>query len=314
MRNTGPIRVSILSGGIGGSKLVEGFARLDPPIDLTVIGNVGDDVEQHGLWVSPDIDILTYTLAGLVDREKGWGFHHETFHVLGALSRLGAEAWMNLGDRDLATHIYRTHLRKQGVRPTEIALEIARKLQVRHPIILPTDDPVQTVIVTDKGRLNFQAFYIREQCEPAIRDVRYQGAETATATPEALTAIRSAEWIVIAPSNPVGSIGPILAIPGIREAITTSPARKIAVSPIVDGKSLKGPSDRMLKAVGFTADPVGVAACYNSLIDAMIIDRRDQGFEEHLKKKGLQVHVTDTVMRTPEDRCKLAGFIAALPL
>ena len=298
--------VTLLAGGVGGSKLAEGFARLEPPVNLTVIGNTGDDVSRHGLWISPDIDIVTYTLAGVVDRSEGRGFADDTFQSLEALGRLGEETWMNLGDKDLATHLCRTKRRREGARPTLIAQEIARKFGVTATILLPTDDPLQTIIKTPEGPLNFQEFLIRERCEPEILDVRYDGAESAKATPEAVAALRGADLVVIAPSNPIGSAGPVLAVPGLREALQETSAPKVAVSALVGGQSLKGPSDRMLAAKGYTADPVGVADYYHGLLDALIIDDQDAGFEPALREKDLDVFVTNAIMNNLEDKTRLA--------
>lgn len=303
--------IVLLSGGVGGAKLVDGFARLEPPANLAVIANTGDDVEQHGLWVSPDPDIVTYTLAGIVDESKGWGIAGDTFHALEALARLGEDTWMNLGDRDLATHIHRTRRRREGVRPTEIAEEIARKLGVTTArILLPTDDFLRTAVETDSGAMSFEEYFLKARCEPVPRDIRYDGADTAQAAPEALDALNAAEMVVIAPSNPIASIGPILAVPEIREALKGCPAFRVAVSPIVGGRTLKGPSDRMMRAKGYSVDPVGVASFYEGLIDALVIDEADRKYAAALEEGGLKALVTQTVMRTRDDRVRLAGEIA----
>ncbi|NKB24573.1 MAG: 2-phospho-L-lactate transferase [Kiritimatiellae bacterium] len=304
-----PKNITILAGGIGGSKIVEGFARLHDQHTLTVIGNTGDDIERHGLWVSPDMDIITYSLAHVVDREKGWGFKNETFQALRALGELGEEVWMNLGDQDLATHIYRTHLRRQGLRPTDIALKIAEKLGVTTPILVPTDDVIQTMILTEKGWLNFQEFYVREKCEREVLDIDYHGAQQAKPTPEVLDVLSRSDLMIIAPSNPLGSIGPILAIPGIREALIQAPALKIAVSPIVGGLSLKGPAHKMLSAKGYTVDPLGVAGYYSPLIQGIVIDTQDKKYKDALEDAGLEVYITDTIMKTQEDKERVAGSI-----
>jgi LPPG:FO 2-phospho-L-lactate transferase len=298
-------RIVILSGGVGGAKLVEGFAAVCRPEELTIIGNTGDDVERHGLWVSPDLDIVTYTLAGLVDRRRGWGFAGESFRTLSALGRLGDETWMNLGDLDLATHIFRTRLRKEGVRPTGIAVRIARRLGVKARVIPPTDDPLQTRIRTTKGWLNFQEFYLRERCKPRVLEVAYAGARRARATPEVLTALARARWVVIAPSNPVASIGPILAVPGIRRALRSTRAMRVAVCPIVGGRSLKGPSDRMMKALGFSTDPAGVAAYYRGLVDLLVVDKADRAFARQAGRAPA-VLAARTVMKNLRDKRRLA--------
>jgi LPPG:FO 2-phospho-L-lactate transferase len=302
-------RVVLLAGGVGGSKLADGLARVLPAESLTIIGNVGDDIERHGLWVSPDIDILSYTLAGVVDKEKGWGFANETFDTLEALGHLGEETWFNLGDRDLATHILRTHLRREGRSATQIAAHIAESLGVHCTILPPTDDIVQTHVLTDQGWLHFQEYLVRDGARAEPLDVRFDGIDAARPTPEVLDAVDAASVIVIAPSNPVASIGPIVGIPGFRDAIIAASAPKVAVCPIVGGQSLKGPSDRMLRARGCTADPKGVVDYYGGLLDGLVIDEADVAFEEPLRKAGLHVHVTRTVMSAPADRTALARTV-----
>ena len=302
-------RVVLLAGGVGGSKMAEGFAQVCGPDRLTVIGNVGDDLERHGLWISPDVDILTYSLAGLVDRVKGWGFPGESFRVLGALERLGEETWFQLGDTDFATHIYRTELRRKGIRPTEIAKKIASHLGVSTTILPPTDDPLQTEILTEGGWLEFQEYFVREHCSPEVREVRYRGADLARATDEALESIRNADAIVIAPSNPIASIGPILAVSGIRTAVEESLAPVIAVSPIIGGRSLKGPSDRMLRMRRNEVSPLGVARHYGTLIGSIVIDNQDRELSESIRKEGWRVLITSTIMENQEDKCRLAEEI-----
>lgn len=303
--------IVVLAGGVGGAKFVDGLAQNLGQAALTIIGNTGDDAEFHGLWVSPDLDILTYTLADVVDHQKGWGYRDETFATQERLKALGNDTWMNLGDRDLATHILRTGLRHQGERPTAIAARIARQLGVEAALLPPTDDDLQTQIETPQGVLNFQEFFVRDRCGPPIRDVRVAGAEQATPTPEALAAIAGARLILIAPSNPIASIGPILSVPGIREALAQASGRRLAVTPIVRGKSLKGPSDRMLRAKGFRIDPVGVADCYAGLIDAIVVDTRDRRHAETLRARGLAVGLFDTIMRSRPDRGRFAAQVLA---
>ncbi len=304
--------ITALSGGVGGAKLVEGFALMEPPAELAIIGNVGDDVEQHGLWVSPDMDIVTYTLAGIVNKSEGWGIAGDTFHSLNMLSRLEEETWMNLGDRDIAVHVYRTRRRKEGARPTIIAQHIRERLGVKYPILPPTDDFLQTMVETDAGSMNFQEYYLKRLCEPEPLNIWFKGAESAQATPEAAQALLSSSIIAIAPSNPVASIGPILAVNGVRSAMIKSRAFRVAVSPIVGGHSLKGPSARMLRSQGYTADPIGIAHYYEGLIDAMVIDEADRKYTEALENMGLKVRVTRTVMRNSEDRIHLAREIVEM--
>ncbi len=302
-------RIVIFSGGVGGAKLVEGFATISPALHITVIGNVGDDIEQHGLWVSPDLDIVTYTLANWVDREKGWGIAGDTFETLRQLKKFGIDTWMNLGDRDLATHIVRTQLRREGKRPTEIARLIAAQAGVCVDIIPPTDDYLQTQVDVDGGTVSFQEYYVRLRCEPEPLRVHYAGAADARATPEALEAIKTADLILIAPSNPLASIGPILAVSDIRTALAQASAKRCAVSPLIGGKTLKGPADRMLKNAGFRADPAGIADYYQGLIDHLWVDKIDCDFADSVLKRGICPRMTSTVMNDAEDRRRLAQQI-----
>ncbi len=277
---------------------------------MVVIGNVGDDIEQHGCWVSPDMDIVTYTLAGIVDAEKGWGIRGDTFQAMDALRQLGEDAWMNLGDRDLATHLYRTERRRAGDRPTEIAQALARRLGVtRVRVLPPTDDDLQTMVETDDGTMSFQSYYLRARCGPEPRRIWYAGAEQARVTPEVQAALKAADLIVVAPSNPLASIGPILAVASLRATLQDSDALRVAVSPLVGGRSLKGPSDRMLRAHGFAADAGGVAHYYQGLMDALMIDTQDRSCADTIRAHGIEPWVAETVMQTPADRVSLANTL-----
>ncbi|XKE45149.1 2-phospho-L-lactate transferase [Halomonas organivorans] len=304
-------RITLLAGGVGGAKLAVGLAAVCPPDQLTVIGNVADDQEFHGLWVSPDIDTLTYSLAGLIDRDKGWGLADESHRVLDGLTRLGRETWMYLGDQDLATHIYRTELRRQGIRPSAIAQSIAQSLGVTLNLLLPTDDRLQTRIKTEAGWLAFQEYFVREQCRPEVLDIRIDGLAEARPTPEALAAIERADLLLIAPSNPVVSIAPILEIPGMRQAVERSRARRLAVSPLIGGRTVKGPADRMLVAAGVACSNLGVADSYARLIDGLVIDAQDAGDAAALAERGLEVRVTRTLMTDTADKARLAREVLA---
>ena len=307
----GQPRITLLAGGVGGAKLAVGLAAVCAPEQLTVIGNVADDQEFHGLWVSPDIDTLTYSLAGLIDREKGWGLAKESHRVLEGLQRLGRDTWMYLGDQDLATHIYRTELRRQGVRPSDIARRIAQRLGVTLELVLPTDDRLQTRIKTPAGWLAFQEYFVREQCRPEVLDIHVDGLAEARPTPEALAAIEQADLLLIAPSNPVVSIAPILEVPGMRQAVERSRARRIAVSPLIGGRTVKGPADRMLVATGVACSNLGVAERYDGLIDGLVIDAQDAGDATALARRGLAVRVTETLMRDTADKARLAREVLA---
>lgn len=299
-------RVTLLTGGVGGAKMAVGLARACQPDQLSIIGNVGDDQLFHGLWVSADIDTLTYTLAELIHPEQGWGLKDDTHNTLDVLGRLGDETWMFLGDKDFATHIYRTAQRTAGVRPSEIASRIATALGVTVPILLPTDDPLHTEIETNEGWLSFQDYFVRLRCQPTVRSVRFRGAESACATPEALAAVEDADIVFIAPSNPVVSIAPILAVSSLKAACTHARGYRIAVSPLIGGTAVKGPTEQMMRASGFSCDSFGVAASYAGLIDALVIDEQDAADAPALREQGLDVLVTPTLMRNDNDKIRLA--------
>ncbi|MDR5903544.1 2-phospho-L-lactate transferase [Halomonas icarae] len=305
------LRITLLAGGVGGAKLAEGLASLCPHDTLSIIGNVGDDQEFHGLWVSPDIDTLTYSLADMIDRRQGWGLTDESHRVLAGLERFGCDTWMLLGDQDMATHIFRTQQRRQGVRPSIIAKRIAGSLGVEINLLLPTDDTVQTRLRTDQGWLAFQEYFVRERCRPEVHEVRFEGASKARPTPEALAAIERADIVLIAPSNPIVSIAPILAVPGIRQALERTHATRIAISPLIGGRTVKGPADRMLAAMGYPCNSQGIAACYAGLIDGLVIDLSDAADRRSLEAEGLQVLTTGTLMQSGDDKAKVADRMLA---
>ena len=304
-------RVTLLAGGVGGAKMAEGLAAL-PDIALTVIGNIADDDEFHGLWVSPDIDTLTYSLAGLIDRSQGWGGADEGHRALEMLSRLGQDCWMSLGDRDFGLHIWRTMRRGRGDRPSLIAQDAARALGVGPRIVLPTDDRVQTRVRTDAGWLSFQEYFVREKCAPEIRELRFDGIDSARPTPEALAAITGADLLVLAPSNPLVSIAPILGINGITEAFRAAKAPKLAVSPFIAGKVVKGPAGRMMAALGMRADALGVAERYARLIDLLVIDDQDADLRDPIAALGMRAECRPILMRDQADKQRLAGELLEL--
>lgn len=303
------LSILLLAGGVGGAKMAEGLLHGEHGESLSILGNISDDQEIHGLWVSPDIDTLTYTLTERIDRDKGWGLKNESNRTLDALNALGADTWMYLGDQDFATHIYRTAQRKQGVRPSIIAADIASSLGLQTPLLLPTDDIVQTRVNTDLGWLDFQSYFVRHQCQPEIKAIEFSGAADATATPEALAAIAAADLIIFAPSNPIVSIGAILAVPQIKQAIANASAYKIAVSPIIAGKTVKGPADKMLKALDIRCDALGVAHCYKDLIDCLVIDERDALLATAIEQLGIATAPTDTMMAERSAKVRLANFV-----
>ena len=310
------MRVVCLAGGVGGAKLAVGLQQILAPGDLTVVVNTGDDFERHSLMVCPDFDTVLYTLAGIADPAQGWGVAGETWQVMGQLGRLGDETWFRLGDRDIATHLYRTERLRRGERPTTVALELARALEVSTDILPMADEPVRTSVRTADGWLAFQDYFVRLHQEPEVLEVRFGGVEAASITPEVRDAIRGADAIVIGPSNPVVSIDPILAVPGIRAEITAARSRgvpAVGVSGIVGGKALRGPADRMLASLGEEPSAVGVARRYAGagLIDLFVIDTQDEASADAIRALGLEVEATETIMTDMGSRELLAREMLA---
>ena len=310
------MRVVCLAGGVGGAKLADGLQHIVTPGELTVIVNTGDDLERHGLIVCPDHDTVLYTLAGIADPGQGWGIAGETYEVAAQLARLGEETWFRLGDRDIATHLFRTERLRSGARPTEVALELAGKLGVRTRILPMTDDTIRTRVRTDAGWLDFQDYFVRLHQEPEVREVRFEGVDAAAVTPEVREAFRAAEGIVAAPSNPIVSVGPILAVPGLLAEIAATRGRgvpAVGVSGIVGGKALRGPADRMLAALGDEPSALGVARRYAAvgLLDVFVIDRVDEALAGAIRALGLEIVVTDTIMTDGASRAALAQEMVA---
>ena len=301
----------LLAGGVGGAKLAHGLqAHLGS--GLIVVVNTADDLERHGLLVSPDHDTVMYTLAGLDNRDWGWGIAGETFAAAGMLERYGEETWFRLGDRDLATHVVRTARLRRGDRPTEIARDLQRALGVEATILPMSDAQVRTEVRTDDGWLEFQDYFVRLHQEPDVHDLRFRGIEDATATPEVEAALEHAEAIVVAPSNPFVSVRPILAVGGVEAGLQTARGRGapvVAVSGIVGGKALKGPADRMLTSLGHEASALGVARQYTGIADVFVLDRVDTDLEAPIRALGMETLVTDTIMADDAGRARLAGEI-----
>jgi len=304
--------IAALAGGVGASKLLLGLNDVMEPRDLTVIVNTGDDITLHGLKISPDLDIVTYTLAGVVDESKGWGYRGETFHALKRLATFGHIHWFNLGDRDLATHIHRSAMLAEGRSLSDAAESIRLALGVKARILPMCDQPVPTMIDTAEGELHFQEYLVKRRAQAVVRGIRFDGVETARPAKGVLETIRNAERILICPSNPLISIGPILAVPGIREALRARKKNVIAVCPIVAGKSLKGPSDKMLVELGHEASALGVAKLYANFTGTFVIDPADKTQAGSIRKLGMQVEVVPTVMKTRTQKRKLARSLLAL--
>jgi LPPG:FO 2-phospho-L-lactate transferase len=299
--------IVVLSGGTGGAKFVAGLAAVLPTRELTVIVNTGDDLTWWGLHVSPDLDSITYALAGVLSRERGWGVEGDTFHCLQAMRRMGAPAWFRLGDRDLATHVRRTELLSEGRTLSDVTLEIALRLGVATRILPMTDDSVETRVLTQDGELGFQEYFVRERYQVEARGVRFQGAERAQPAPGVLEAIAEAEAVVIAPSNPITSIGPILAVPGIRGALMTTAAPVAAISPIIGGAAVSGPAGELMKTQGLPASVVGVARGYADFLNLLIADERDSALGTRVE--GVAVRYTNTLMKSEAEKTALARSV-----
>jgi LPPG:FO 2-phospho-L-lactate transferase len=295
-----------LAGGIGASKLLLGFNLVMDPRELMVVVNTGDDIVMHGLSISPDLDIVTYTLAGLVNPDTGWGFRDETFRALEQLAVYGRPQWFHLGDRDLATHIHRTAMLRAGARLSEVATSIREALGVQAGILPMSDQPVPTIIETDEGRLHFQEYLVQRRAEPTVRAISFDGIERAHPAPGVLEGLERASSIVICPSNPLISIGPILEIPGVKETLRKRRTRVVAISPIVGGRSLKGPSDQMLAQLGHDVSALGVARMYQDICGTFVIDPVDSAQSSAIESLGMEVVIHPTVMRKVEDKELLA--------
>ncbi|MGA8101790.1 MAG: 2-phospho-L-lactate transferase [Candidatus Acidiferrales bacterium] len=308
------MRVAALAGGVGASKLLLGLSRVMNPRELTAIVNTGDDLSLHGLEISPDLDIVTYTLGGVVNPKTGWGFRQETFHLLERLAVLGGPSWFNLGDRDLATHIYRTDRLRRGATLSQVADEVRRALGVAATILPMSDSPVRTKIRAKQGWLAFQEYFVKLRAKPVVREIRFEGCEKSRPAPGVLEALRKAERIVICPSNPMISVGPILAVPGIREALRARREAVLAVCPLVGGKSLKGPSDKMMRQMGLQSSALGVAKLYRDICGAIMIDSADAGQHQAIEALGMSVVVASTVMRTLADKVGLARAVLTVEI
>ncbi len=306
------MKVTLLAGGTGGAKLAHGFAMLGSRVDLSIVANVGDDTEVHGLHVSPDVDAILYTLAGLADRERGWGIIGDTHSAQAMFERFGVETWFRLGDADLATCIERTRRLRDGDRLTEVTRQLTTALGVRVQVLPASDDRYRTRLLTDDGPLDFQEYFVRRRQEPEVRGIEFDGSPTARPSPEVLAAIADADLLVIGPSNPLVSIGPILALPGVRDAVGETSAAVIAVSPIVGGQALKGPADRMLTSTGHEATATGVARLYADIADRFVVDDADAGLAPEIEALGLVPVVLRTIMRVDAERAALAEDILAL--
>lgn len=312
----GPILA--LAGGVGGAKLALGLSRVLAPDELCIVVNTGDDFLHLGLHVSPDLDSVMYALAGMASEERGWGIEGESWNFMAALERIGGDTWFQLGDRDLATHIARTQLLRQGRMLSEVTRTLARRLGIEHLIVPMTDDPVRTIVRTAESRIAFQDYFVRQQCKPVVDGFEFGGAKTARPAPafEAKLKDERLAGVIICPSNPYVSIDPILALPRVREQLGALTAPVVAVSPIVAGAAIKGPLAKMMAELGVEVSAASVARHYDRLVDGLIIHRADEGSAAQIESLGPRVLVADTVMNSLDDRLRLArdtvDFLRAL--
>jgi LPPG:FO 2-phospho-L-lactate transferase len=303
--------ITVLTGGTGGAKFVDGLRQVISPEELTIIVNTGDDLLWWGLYVSPDIDSITYVLSGMLSRERGWGVKGDTFFCLQHMGQLGQPIWFHAGDRDLAVHILRSKLLAEGRTLSEVTAEIADKLGVKARILPMSNSRVETRVLTPLGELSFEEYFVQRWYQDPVESIRFAGAADAEPAPGVLEAIVNADMVLVAPSNPVTSIGPILAVPGIREALHKTKGRIAAVSPIVAGEAVAGPAGILMASQGLPVSVAGVAQAYHDFLDMLVIDVRDADAAEELSRSGLRVHVTKTIMRTSEDKADLASAVLA---
>jgi len=303
------MKITAMAGGVGAAKFLSGLVKVMPPEEIIVVVNTGDDFRWMGLYICPDLDTITYTLAGLDNPVTGWGIRDDTFYCLDRLRSLGCDAWFALGDRDLATHIYRTEQHQQGTSLTKITASISRRNGAGARILPMTDDPVPTLVHTEDGTLAFQDYFVRRNCQPKVEGFEFEGIERASPAPGVLRALRESDAIILCPSNPFISIGPILAVPGIRDALRESPAAILAISPIVAGEAIKGPASAMLRQLGMEASATSVASLYRDFVNRFVLDRRDEHLREAIVALGLQVCSADTIMSNEASRVALAESI-----
>jgi LPPG:FO 2-phospho-L-lactate transferase len=301
--------ICVLTGGTGGAKFVDGLRQVVPPEEITLVVNTGDDLLWWGLYVSPDIDSITYVLSGLLSRERGWGVKGDTFLCLQAMGQLGEPTWFHTGDRDLAVHLLRSRLMAEGKTLSEATATICDKLGVKARILPMSNSRVETRVDTPSGELSFEEYFVQRWYQDPVKSVRFAGASDAEPAPEVIEAIVSADAVIIAPSNPVTSIGPILAVPGIREALVRARGKVAAISPIVGNAAVAGPAGILMTAQGLPCSIAGIAKAYEDFLDLLICDSRDARAAEALRGSGLRVQCTQTIMRTAEDKAALARIV-----
>ncbi len=303
--------ICVLSGGTGGAKFVEGLRQALPAEEITLVVNTGDDLLWWGLYVSPDIDSITYALSGLLSRERGWGVKGDTFLCLQAMKQLGEPTWFHAGDRDLAVHILRSRLLAEGKTLSQATAAICGKLGVKARILPMSDSRIETRVDTPSGEMSFEEYFVQRWYQDPVNSVRYAGASDAEPAPGVIDAIVSADAVIVAPSNPITSVGPILAVPGIREALRRARGKVAAISPIVGNAAVAGPAGILMAAHGLPCSIAGVARAYEDFLDLLVCDVRDARSAEALRKNGLRVQCAQTIMRSSEDRGALARTVLA---
>ena len=301
--------ITALAGGVGAAKLLAGLSKIIRQDDLTVVVNAGDDIQLHDLHISPDLDTIMYTLAGVVDEQKGWGIKGDTFQFLDAVNKLGLDSWFAVGDRDLATHVYRTELLRQGKLLSEVTAALCHVFGVAAKILPMTDDPFETRIVTEVGAIHFQEYLVKRHAQDRVLGVEFVGADVAEAAAGVVDALLDAELVVVCPSNPVVSIGTILSVAGVRDALRRSGAKRVAVSPIVAGAAVKGPAAELMCGLGLEVSAYSVAKLYADFLDVFVIDSVDLAEKERIEKLGVEVRVANTIMRTLDDKVNLARVV-----
>ncbi len=301
--------ITALAGGVGAARFLTGLVELVNEKDLSVIVNTGDDIEMFGLHISPDVDIVAYTLAGIVDDEKGWGIKGDTFQCLDMLKKLGLETWFALGDKDIATHVCRTELLRNGSTLAQATHQICHQLGVKATIIPMTNDKFETWIKIEEGLVHFEEYFVKRLAKDKVLDVEFVGATNAKPSPKVIESIMDSEVVVICPSNPIVSIGTILSINGIRHALKNTNAKVIGISPIVAGAPIKGPADKILRGLGFEVSAFSVAELYSDFLDSFVIDIKDLKQKDQIEQLGINVGVTDTVMKCLEDKIRLAKAV-----
>ena len=300
------MHVVVLAGGVGAARFLQGLTKLILPEDLSCVVNTGDDMLLHGLHISPDLDIIVYTLAGIVDDTKGWGIRQDTFNCLEALRDLGSEEWFGLGDKDLATHIFRSELLESGLHLSEVTSTLCKRLGVRSDVIPMTNDRFETWIQTDAGWMHFEEYYVRRGCRDQVKGIEFRGLDSARPAPGVLQRLTDADLVIVAPSNPIVSIGTILALQGIRETLQRRQKPVVAVSPIVAGAPLKGPADKFMVHCGMEVSPRGVAEFYKDFLDRLVLDNADKEMIDGIVSIGVEAVATNTIMKTMEDKVHLA--------